>query len=49
MQLTIPSSLDQIIDTVKDINLSSRQQQTIGLLTAATVITSYTFYRLFKV
>ncbi|KAI7850426.1 cytochrome P450 [Circinella umbellata] len=48
MQLTIPSSLDQIIETVKDINLSSRQQQTIGLLTAATVITSYTFYRLFK-
>ncbi|KAI9268108.1 cytochrome P450 [Phascolomyces articulosus] len=48
MQLTIPSSFDQIIDYVKDINLSSRQQQTIGLITAATVISSFTFYKLFK-
>ncbi|KAI9495643.1 cytochrome P450 [Zychaea mexicana] len=46
MQLTIPSSLDQFIGSVKDIDLSSRQQQTIGLITAATVVTSYTFYRL---
>ncbi|KAI8144566.1 cytochrome P450 [Fennellomyces sp. T-0311] len=44
--IVVPSSINQILDTIKDINLSSRQQQSVGVITAAALVTSYTIYKL---
>ncbi|KAI9495644.1 cytochrome P450 [Zychaea mexicana] len=46
--IVIPSSFSQLVDSVKDINLSTRQQQTIGVITAAAVVTSYSLYKLWN-
>ena len=43
----ISNSINQIVDSVKDINLSSRQQQTLGVIAAATAVTSFSLYKLF--
>ena len=43
----ISNSINQIVDSVKDINLSSRHQQTLGVIAAATVVTSFSLYKLF--
>ena len=44
--IAISNSIDQFLNLIKDINLSIRQQQSIGVITAAVLVTSYSIYKI---
>ena len=39
---------DQILGYVKGINLNSQQQQKVGIVTAATLVSAYALYKQFS-